>query len=56
MESIVLLCTKGFSAKDIHKEMFPVYGGKYLSRKAVYNWVGNVSLMTQRLMRQCGSG
>jgi hypothetical protein len=26
-----------FSAKDIHKEMFPVYGEKYLSRKAVQN-------------------
>jgi hypothetical protein len=27
------------SAKDIHKEMFPVYGGKCLSRNAVHNWV-----------------
>jgi hypothetical protein len=25
--------------RDIHKEMFPVYGGKGLSRKAVHNWV-----------------
>jgi hypothetical protein len=25
------LWAKGLSAKDIHKEMFPVYGGKYLS-------------------------
>jgi hypothetical protein len=24
---------------DIHKEMFPVYGWKCLSRKAVHNWV-----------------
>jgi hypothetical protein len=24
--------------KDIHKEMFPVYGVKCLSRKAVQNW------------------
>jgi hypothetical protein len=23
---------KGLNAKDIHKEMFSVYGGKYLSR------------------------
>jgi hypothetical protein len=30
---------KRLNAKDIHKEMFPVYGGKFLSRKAVYNWV-----------------
>jgi hypothetical protein len=27
------------NAKDIHKEIFPVYGGKCLSRKAVHNWV-----------------
>jgi hypothetical protein len=25
-----LLWAKGLDAKDIHKEMFPVYGGKYL--------------------------
>jgi hypothetical protein len=31
--------TKGLNAKDIHKEMVPVYGGKCLSRKAVHNWV-----------------
>jgi hypothetical protein len=24
------LCAKGLNAKDIHKEMFPVYGGKCL--------------------------
>jgi hypothetical protein len=27
---------KGLIAKDIHKEIFPVYGGKCLSRKAVH--------------------
>jgi hypothetical protein len=31
------LWAKGFNAKDIHEEMFPVYGGKCLSRKAVHN-------------------
>jgi hypothetical protein len=31
--------TKGRKAKDIHKQMFPVYGGKCLSRKAVQKWV-----------------
>jgi hypothetical protein len=31
------------NAKDIHKEIFPVYGGKCLSRKAVHNWVENFS-------------
>jgi hypothetical protein len=29
------LWAKGLNAKDIHKEMFPVYGGKCLLRKAV---------------------
>jgi hypothetical protein len=28
---------KGLNAKDIHKEIFPVYAGKRLSRKAVHN-------------------
>jgi hypothetical protein len=31
------LLAKGLSAKDIHKEMFRVCGGKCLSRKAVLN-------------------
>jgi hypothetical protein len=50
------LWAKGFSAKDIRKEMFPVYGGKCLSRKAVHNWVANFSLMMKRLKERCGSG
>jgi hypothetical protein len=33
------LWAKELSAKDIHKEMVPVYEGKFLSRKAVHNWV-----------------
>jgi hypothetical protein len=33
------LWTKGINTKDIHKEMFRVYVGKCLSRKAVHNWV-----------------
>jgi hypothetical protein len=33
------LWAKQLSAKDINKEMFPVYGGNCLSRKAVYNWI-----------------
>jgi hypothetical protein len=33
------LWAKGPNAKDIHKEIFPVYGGKCLSCKAVHNWV-----------------
>jgi hypothetical protein len=31
------LWAKGFNAKDIHKEVFPVYCGKCLSHKAVHN-------------------
>jgi hypothetical protein len=41
-KSSVLLCVsceqKDSTAKDIYKEMFPPYGGKCLSRKAVHNW------------------
>jgi hypothetical protein len=44
-----LLWVKGLNATDIHKDMFPVYSVKCLSRKAVHNWVANVSLMTKRL-------
>jgi hypothetical protein len=51
-----LFWAKGLNAKDIHKEMFPVYGGKCFSRKAVHNWVAKVSLMKRRLKRRCGSG
>jgi hypothetical protein len=32
------LWSKGFNAKDIHEEMFAVYVGKCLSRKAVPPW------------------
>jgi hypothetical protein len=37
------LLAKGLNAKDIHKEMFPVYGGKCLSRNAVHNRVDKFS-------------
>jgi hypothetical protein len=33
------LWAKELYAIDIHKEMFPVYGGKCLSRKTIHNWV-----------------
>jgi hypothetical protein len=29
----------GLNAKDIHKEMFPIYSEKYLSHKVVNNWI-----------------
>jgi hypothetical protein len=47
---------KGLNAKDIHKEIVPIYGGQCLSRKAVHNWVANVSLKTKELKRRRGSG
>jgi hypothetical protein len=34
-----LLWVRGLNAKDIHEEIFSVYDGKCLSRKAVHNWV-----------------
>jgi hypothetical protein len=50
------LSIKGLFAKDIRKEMFPIYGGKCLSRKAVHNWVANVSLVAKRLKQKSESG
>jgi hypothetical protein len=32
---VCFLWAKGLDAKDIHKEMFPLYGAKCLSRKVV---------------------
>jgi hypothetical protein len=32
--------------KDIHKEMFPVYGGKCLSCKALHNPQGHLEVTT----------
>jgi hypothetical protein len=37
------LWTQGLNGKDIHKEIFPVYDGKCLSRKTVHNWVEKFS-------------
>jgi hypothetical protein len=31
------------AAKDIHKEMLPMYGKRCLSRQAVHNWVQKFS-------------
>jgi hypothetical protein len=49
-------CTTKKAEKDIHKEMFPLYGGKCLLREVTHSWVANVLLMTKRLKRRCGSG
>jgi hypothetical protein len=43
------LLAKGLDAKDIHKETFPVFGGKCPSRKAFHSCVADVSLTTKRL-------
>jgi hypothetical protein len=56
-DSVVrFLWAKGHSAKNIHKEMFLIYGGKCLSREAVHNLVANVSQITKILIRSCGNG
>jgi hypothetical protein len=34
---VLFLWVKGLNAKDIHKEIFPFYGEKCLSLKAVHN-------------------
>jgi hypothetical protein len=38
-----LLWAKQLNANDIYKEMFSIYGGKCLLRKAVQNWVKKFS-------------
>jgi hypothetical protein len=56
----VLVWAKGLSAKDIHKEIFSVYGGKFLSRKEFHNWVEKFSQGLFKSHRscpaRCGSG
>jgi hypothetical protein len=41
------LWAKELNAKDIHKEMFPLYGEKCLSRKAFHKRMANVLVMTR---------
>jgi hypothetical protein len=36
---VYFVWAKGLNTKDIHKEMFPVYGGKCLSCKAVHKLI-----------------
>jgi hypothetical protein len=52
---VSFLWAKGLNEKNIHKEIFPAYGGKCSPRKAVHSWVANVSLM-KWFKRRCGSG
>jgi hypothetical protein len=37
------LWAKGLNAKDIHREILPLYGGKCLLRKAFHKWVEKFS-------------
>ena len=56
------LWAKGMAAKDIHKEMLPMYGEHCLSRQAVRNWVqkfseGRTSIEDEhRVGPQCARG
>jgi hypothetical protein len=43
------LWAKGLNAKDIHKEMFSVYVGKCLLRKAVPPWWQTFLLLTEEV-------
>jgi hypothetical protein len=40
---VQFLWVKGLRVKDIHEEIFPVFGGKCLSQKALHNWVEKFS-------------
>ena len=40
---VLFLWGKDMAAKDIHKEMLPIYGERCLSRQAVRNWVQKFS-------------
>jgi hypothetical protein len=50
------LWEKGRNAKDVHKEMFPAYGGKCLSRKAVHNGVEKFSQGRSKVADDARSG
>jgi hypothetical protein len=39
----VFFVGKRTNAKDIHEEIFPIYSGKCLSRKAVHSWAEKFS-------------
>jgi hypothetical protein len=47
------LWAEGLNAYEIQKVMFPVYGWKCLSRKAVHNWVDEeVETEVRKWLRQ----
>jgi hypothetical protein len=53
---VSFLWAKGLNAKDIHKEMFPVYGRKCLSRKAVHRWVEKCSQGRSKIIDDARQG
>jgi hypothetical protein len=54
--AVRFLWAKGLNAKDIHKEIFSVYGGKCLSLKAVHNWVEKFSQGRSKIADDAGPG
>lgn len=42
-------CGQNDPGTDIYKEMFPVYGDKCSSRKAVHNWLNVIEIADQKL-------
>jgi hypothetical protein len=50
------LWAKGLNAKNILKEMYPVYGGKCLSHKAVHIWVKEFSQGRSKVADDAGPG
>jgi hypothetical protein len=53
---VIFVWANGLSAKDIYKEMFPVYGGKCLSCKAVHNWVEKFSQGRSKVVHDAQPG
>jgi hypothetical protein len=53
---VCFLWAKGLNAKDMHKEIFPVYGGKCLLCKAVRNWVEKFSQGHSKFADDAGLG
>jgi hypothetical protein len=50
------LWAKVLNAKDVHKDMFPPYGGKCLWRKAGQNWVEKFSHWRSKIAGDAQSG
>jgi hypothetical protein len=50
------LWAKGLNSKDIRKEMFPIYGGQCLPRKAAQNWVEKFSQEPSKVADNARSG